>query len=161
MPHLTLMRWDFRDQLQATARQAVNVGDPPEATYYVYDGAGQRVRKVTARISADGVTRSIKSERIYLGGFEGYREYETNGVDIALERETLHVMDDRQRIALVESRTVGDDGSPLQLVRYQLGNHLGSVSLELNSLAEPLFLRGVHTLWDHFVSPSSQSDSNT
>ena len=95
MPHLTLMRWDFRDQLQVTARQAVNAGDLPEATYYGYDGAGQRVRKVTARLSADGVTRTIRSERIYMGGFEIYREYETNGVGIALERETLHVMDDK------------------------------------------------------------------
>ena len=37
----------------------------------------------------------------------------------------------KQRIVLVESRTVGDDGSSTpQLVRYQKGNHLGSVSLE-------------------------------
>ena len=49
-----------------------------------------------------------------------------------LERETLHVMDDQQRIALVETRTQGDDGSPAQLIRYQLGNHLGSASLELD-----------------------------
>ncbi len=35
-------------------------------------------------------------------------------------------MDDKQRIALVETRTQGDDGSPAQLIRYQFGNHLGS-----------------------------------
>src|SRR5205085_4531850 len=48
MPHLTLMRWNFLDQLSATSRQVVNAGTP-ETTYYVYDGAGQRVRKVTER----------------------------------------------------------------------------------------------------------------
>ena len=40
-------------------------------------------------------------------------------------------MDDQQRIALVETRTQGNDGSPLQLIRYQFSNHLGSAILEL------------------------------
>ncbi len=41
-------------------------------------------------------------------------------------------MDDKQRVALVETRTQGSDGSPQQLIRYQFGNHLGSASLELD-----------------------------
>ena len=41
-------------------------------------------------------------------------------------------MDGQQRVALVETRTQGDDGSPAQLIRFQLGNHLGSASLELD-----------------------------
>lgn len=134
MPHLTRMEWDCRDQLRATSRQAVNPNPPPgivpETTFYVYDAAGQRVRKVTERQNG---TR--KAERFYLGGFEIFREFGANGVDIELERETLHVMDDKQRVALVESRTKGDDGSPSRLVRYQFGNHLGSASLELDEAA--------------------------
>ncbi|MFH0340690.1 MAG: toxin TcdB middle/C-terminal domain-containing protein, partial [Chromatiales bacterium] len=126
MPHLTLIQWDFQDQLQASARQVVNEGTP-ETTYYVYDAAGQRVRKVTERQNG---TR--KNERTYLGGFEVYREYDGNGTSVSLERESLHVMDDQQRIALVETRTQGNDGSPAQLIRYQFGNHLGSASLELD-----------------------------
>ncbi len=126
MPHLALMQWDFQDQLQATARQVVNEGTP-ETTYYVYDATGQRVRKVNERQNG---TR--KNERTYLGGFELYREYGGDGISVSLERESLHVMDDKQRIALVETRTQGDDGSPAQLIRYQLGNHLGSASLELD-----------------------------
>ena len=55
---------------------------------------------------------------------------------MTLERETLHVMDDKARIALVETRTQGDDGSPAQLIRYQFGNHLGSVCLELDSTGQ-------------------------
>ena len=74
----------------------------PETTFYVYDASGQRVRKVTERQNG-----SRKAERIYLGGFEIYREFNGNGTDIALERETLHIMDDKQRIALVETRTQG------------------------------------------------------
>jgi RHS repeat-associated protein len=130
MPHLTLMQWDFKDQLQATARQVVNDGTP-ETTYCVYDAAGQRVRKVTERQNG---TR--KNERIYLGGFEVFRKYDGNGTSVSLERETLHVMDDKQRIALVETRTQGDDHSPGQLIRYQFGNHLGSASLELDAAGQ-------------------------
>ncbi len=129
MPHLTLMQWDFRDQLSATSRQAVNTGTP-ETTYYTYDGAGERVRKVTERQNG-----SRKEERLYLGGFEVYHEFTANGTTIALERETLHVTDDKQRIALVETRSQGSDGSPAQLIRYQFGNHLGSASLELDDNA--------------------------
>ena len=128
MPHLTLMQWDFKDQFGATSRQSVvAAGNTAETTYYVYDSAGERVRKVTER--QDG---TAKEERIYLGGFELYRGFAGNGTAVALERETLHVVDDKQRIALVETRTQGSDGSPGQLVRYQFGNHLGSASLEVD-----------------------------
>jgi RHS repeat-associated protein len=130
MPHLALMRWDFKDQLGATSRQVVSEGTP-ETTYYVYDGAGRRVRKVTERQNG-----SRKSERIYLGGFEVYRDYDGNGNSITLERETLHVMDDKQRIALIETRTQGNDGSATQLIRYQFANHLGSASLELDAAGQ-------------------------
>jgi RHS repeat-associated protein len=50
-------------------------------------------------------------------------------------RETLH-LSATERLALVESRVQGDEpGIPAQLTRYQLGNHLGSASLELNDTA--------------------------
>jgi RHS repeat-associated protein len=130
MPHLSRMQWDFQDQLGATSRQVVTNGTP-ETTYYVYDATGQRVRKITER---ENSTR--KNERIYLGGFEVYREYDGNGIDVIVERETLHVMDDQQRIALMETRTLGDDGFPVQLLRYQLGNHLDSCSLEVDQVGQ-------------------------
>ncbi len=136
MPHLPLMRWDFEDQLQATSQQAVNNGGTPETTYYVYDAAGQRVRKVTGRQAPAGQTPTRMKERIYLGGFEVYREYANDGQTVTLSRETLHLMDDKQRVALVETRTQGNDHAPQQLIRYQLGNHLGSASLELDDQAQ-------------------------
>ncbi|WP_107669741.1 SpvB/TcaC N-terminal domain-containing protein [Cyanothece sp. BG0011] len=136
MPHLPLMQWDYQDRLKATSRQIVNEGTP-ETTYYVYDGSGQRVRKVTERQATEGIS-TRKNERIYLGGFEIYREYEGDGETVTLERETLHIMDDQQRIALVETKTVDTENSsetPLltPIIRYQLGNHLGSVSLEVDT----------------------------
>jgi len=135
MPQLQAMQWDFRDQLSMTQRQAVNASDKDgqshrgERTYYVYDEGGQRSRKVTE--SGAGVR---KKERFYLGGFEVYREYD--GAAVSLERETLHIIDDQQRVALVETRTQGDEtGVPPQLTRYQFSNDLGSASLELDHQA--------------------------
>jgi RHS repeat-associated protein len=130
MPHLSSIRWNFADQLSATSRQVVTAGTP-ETTLYVYGADGQRVRKTTKR--GDG-TR--KHERVYLGGLERYREFDASGMVVVLERETLHVMDGRRRVAMVESRTQGIDGSAASLTRYQYGNHLGSASLELDEDAQ-------------------------
>jgi RHS repeat-associated protein len=128
MPHLTLMLWDFRDQLSGTARQARRDGTP-ETTYYVYDSTGRRVRKITERQNG-----KRKDERLYLGGFELYRAYDGGGTRVTLERETLHLLDDKRRIALIETRTRGEEsGVPERLIRYQFGNHLDSASLELDA----------------------------
>jgi RHS repeat-associated protein len=134
MPQLHIMQWDFKDQLQMSQRQAVNADDANgvqrqgERTWYVYDAVGQRVRKVTELASG-----AVKDERAYLGGFEIYRRH---GAD-PLVRETLHVMDGKQRIALVETRAEGNEpGIPAQLIRYQSANHLGSASLELDDQAQ-------------------------
>jgi RHS repeat-associated protein len=133
MPHLPMMRWDFRDALAATSRQVIG-GGPNSArvtTYYVYDGAGQRTRKIT-----EGQNGLRTSERVYLGGYEIYREFAAAGA-VTLERQSLHVMNGKGRIAMVETGTVGGNlfGGPTPAIRYQLANHLGSASLELNETA--------------------------
>lgn len=118
------MHWDYRDRLRQS-----NLGGGGTA-YYVYDAAGQRVRKVWEK------SATLVEERIYVGCFEIYRRRQ--GAE-RLERETLHLMDDKQRIALVETRTLdtaGNDLAPPQLIRYQLGNHLASSSLELDDEAQ-------------------------
>ena len=131
MLHLQVMGWDFKDQLQMTQRRAADNADEEELqrqderTYYVYDASGQRVRKVT-----ENAAGQVKDERIYLNSFEAYRTQRVN----TLVRETLHIMEDKQRIALVETRTQGmEPGVPKQLIRYQCGNHLGLVRLELDT----------------------------
>jgi len=134
MGHLSLMQWDYRNQLQATAQQVVNIG-APETTWYAYDSGGQRVRKVTDNAVAAGQVAVRRAERIYLGTFEIYRKYHSNSAAVTLERETLHVMDDKKRIALVETRTQGKNASFPLLIRFQHGNHLGSASLEIDDHA--------------------------
>ena len=134
MPHLGLgsaapnMHWDARDRLRR-----VDLGGGG-AAFYVYDASGERVRKVWEK------SPGLIEERIYLGGFEIFRRHDGPiGADTAvLERETLHVMDGQQRLASVETRTLdkaGNDLSAQRLIRYQIGNHLGSSSLELDDRA--------------------------
>jgi RHS repeat-associated protein len=114
------MEWNCKDQLQK-----VNLGGGGTA-YYIYGAGGQRVRKVVETQNG-----TLSKERLYLGGFEIYRKFGTS----ALVRETLHITDDKQCIALVETKTheFGSEiSNPQPVVRYQLGNHLGSASLELD-----------------------------
>ena len=65
-------------------------------------------RAASGRGKSPSSNGTRKNERFYLGGFEIYREY-GGDASVTLERETLHVMDDKQRIALVETKTV-DNG---------------------------------------------------
>lgn len=129
MPHLASgldpeqanMIWDYEDQLQVTNLRSV---------YYSYDVEGQRVRKVHEHAGA------LVEERIYLGNFEVCRKRSEHGLSPTLERETLHLLDDEQRIAIIETRTHGTDRGPRQLIRYQYTNHLGSTCLELDGKAK-------------------------
>lgn len=121
MPHLAQLKWDLEDQLQSA-----DLGGGGTA-YYVQDAHGQRVRKVVERLG------SLVEERIYLSGYEIFRRRTGNTVEVELE--TLHVMDNHRRVALVETTTKDSGGaiaSPSPVVRYQLDNHLGSVCLELD-----------------------------
>lgn len=122
MEHLNLMEWNFVDALQH-----LDLGGGGDA-YYNYDGEGNRTRKIIIR--PDGK----RTERYYIGGFEIYREKNGAG-QTTLQRETLHISDDHQRIAMAETETTnGAAGSTL--VRYQYGNHLSSAAMELDGAAK-------------------------
>src|SRR5262245_44031964 len=119
MPHLPSIAYTHADQTRSA-----DLGGGGKA-FYTYDASGQRVRKVIERIGG------LIEERIYLGGYEVYRKRDASGV--LLERQTVHVMDDRRRIAMVETKTV-DAKEPVSVgmsrVRFQYGNHLDSAMLE-------------------------------
>lgn len=131
MPQLPGIDWNFREEMQHV--NLVGGGD----AYYIYDSGGQRARKIIVR--NDGMV----AERIYLGRYEIYRERDNTG-NITLQRDTLHVADDKQRIAIVETLTAGNDGSPQQLIRYQYSNHLGSACLELDELSKIISYEEYH-----------------
>lgn len=138
MPSLSVIRWDFRSQLQATARQRCE--GIPETTYYQYTDGGQRKRKVTMRRVETGSKEQAtrKSDRVYLGSFEIFRKYGVDGKSINLERQTLSISVGDERLVVQEVLTAGTSPGPAQLTRYQLGNHLGSAVLELDASAKTL-----------------------
>ncbi len=131
MPHLSAITPDYRDQIRTV--EFPN-GD---ADVYHYDSGGQRVRKVQRR-------GSVTRERLYLGGWEVYREYDGANPDPQLERETLHVMDDARRVALFETQTVGGTQPPSILQRFQLDNHLSTVCVETDEVGAVITYEEYH-----------------
>jgi RHS repeat-associated protein len=122
MPHLSTIAYTHRDQM----REANLSGGG--TAYYTYDHGGERVLKRIQRIG------TFVEERIYLGGYEVYRKRDNTG--LLLERQTLHVMDDTRRVAMVETKTVdtADPGSTgVSRLRYQYTNHLDSALLEADA----------------------------
>ena len=143
MPHLQYIGWDFKEQVVKTSKQKVNPGNgTAETTYYQYDGQGHRIRKITENSTADGVTPSIKEERIYISGYELYKKRLIT--DEVLKRVSLSLMDKEHRFVMVETRNDVDDGTEKKLVRYQHHNHLGSASLELNHNADVISYEEYH-----------------
>ena len=128
---MQFLRWNHLNQLVASSRQVVTAPGVGEITYYVYDGAGQRVRKVTDRAAASADAATRRTERLYFGDFEIYRTFEAGGA-VTLARTTVHVTDGAGRVAMID-----DDGQQ-RIVRYQYTNHLGSAIVELDDHAEPI-----------------------
>ncbi|MEQ1503073.1 MAG: SpvB/TcaC N-terminal domain-containing protein [Myxococcota bacterium] len=133
MPHLPALVRDPQDQIR---RADLDLGG--SVAWYAYDAAGQRVRK---RVDKGGV----QEERIYVGGYEVWRK--RTGSGLQEERQTLHVMDDQRRIALVETLTVTGGaamGSPTPRQRFQLGDHLGTATLEVDEVGAVISYEEYH-----------------
>lgn len=134
LPHLERVGWNCKEELFMTSRQHCTEDNIPIITYYQYDGEGRRIRKITENQAATGAQITKKEERIYLGSYELYKKHSDDYA--GLERHTLSLMDNEHRFAMIETRNEIDDDTDRRLVRYQLHNHLGSVSLELDDSEE-------------------------
>lgn len=120
------LHWNYKNELSQLQRGTTQA-------WYQYSG-GERARKLIKK-------GNILEVRYYLGGFEIFRKYKNGKLE--LERETLHIMDDTRRIALIDTRTAsnpplrgGRGVSENMTTRYQLDNHLGSASLEVDEKAK-------------------------
>ncbi|GMK37448.1 hypothetical protein PCCS19_05020 [Paenibacillus sp. CCS19] len=150
MPHLEVMGWNYKEELVKTVRQRRTDGGTQETTYYQYDGHGQRIRKITENQADEGVQPSKKDERIYVAGFELYKLH--SGTDAGLERTSLSLMDQQHRFVIIETETKPimvsgiptGRAAPVQTVRYQLHNHIGSAALELDEAGEVISYEEYH-----------------
>lgn len=116
-PGYSSLRWDFNQLLRSSATQRVTRG-LPETTYYVYNSAGMRVRKVTeSAADSEDATRKLK-ETIYLPGVDVYTKYKGDGATASTHLVTAHIMAGEERVALSEANMLKTGKS---LTRYQLG----------------------------------------
>ncbi|WP_179947457.1 RHS repeat-associated core domain-containing protein [Wolbachia endosymbiont of Cylisticus convexus] len=127
------LHWNYRDNI-AYVDIITRLSGKNDSEYYVYDSSGQRVRKVTETYQ-NNEKIFTQVEKIYFGDIEVTRTYQESG--LKKEKYTVHIMDDKSRVALHHYWT---KGSPDEIRenqdRYQLSNHLDSVALELNDNAE-------------------------
>ena len=97
--------------------------EPSVHAHYLYDAAGQRVKKLVRKQGGQ-----VEVMHYVDGVFEHHR---WNGVQSG-ENNFLHVMDDKQRIALVRiGATQSGDMAPA--TQFQLGDHLGSGNVVVDS----------------------------
>ena len=137
-PGLQALNWDCKNQLSS-----VGLTKSGDKAYYVYNAAGERVRKViTEKYTENGeIKERIVEERYYLGNTEFYSKF-ANG-KLTIKSRTNHIMDDTQRIATINTQLEGD--TPLTTtVRYQYANHLGSACLELDETAKIISYQEYH-----------------
>jgi len=130
LPHLPDLVWDYSNQL---VEIQLNQGTNPNKAYYQYDNSGQRIRKTIVKNNGNSI-----SERIYLGGYEIYTETTTGTVQ--KQRDSIDVMDDKERIALIDLEKDKNNSNQVinKTTRYQLNNHFGSSTLELDQSAQTI-----------------------
>ncbi|WP_258081728.1 RHS repeat domain-containing protein [Pseudomonas syringae] len=116
------MSWDARNQLQhITTVQRED--QPNDEERYIYDGQGQRCRKIS---TAQASGRTLTNEVRYLPGLE---------IRTTADGETLHVINTqagRNSVRVLHWEAGKPDAVANDQVRYSLGDHLGSSTLELD-----------------------------
>ncbi|NOT54861.1 MAG: RHS repeat-associated core domain-containing protein [Deltaproteobacteria bacterium] len=114
--------WDYADRMRGFRTQTSNA-EPSVHAQYLYSSGGQRVKKAVRK---QGGKLEVT---VYINGiFEHQRIIQGSTVQ---QNNTLHVMDNQGRIALVRvGAPFFDDTTPA--VKFHLGDHLGSSHLVLN-----------------------------
>jgi len=112
--------WDALDRLRVFRVQATTptgLAEPSQHVHYLYDGQGVRVMKIV-RPQAGSAQVTV-----YVGGLFEHHRWSDTGT--ARQNTHTHVMDGRQRIAVVRRGDpyLGGGGPDIQ---YHLGDHLGS-----------------------------------
>ncbi|UZP36578.1 hypothetical protein NXS19_004394 [Fusarium pseudograminearum] len=69
LPKFSELDWNMNNMLSFSSTQYVNAGTP-ERTYYVYDHAGNRVRKVTETSAKPGEEPRKQRDTLFFGGVE-------------------------------------------------------------------------------------------
>lgn len=126
------VRWDYRDMIRAMDLEGGGL---------VYCGYDADRRRTVKRVERAG---GLVEERRYVGDLEVYRRWQ--GGSIVEEIETRHVSFGGRRMLLVDE-VLATDSSALGtgvLHRYLYGDHLGSVTTELDGAARVISYEEYH-----------------
>jgi RHS repeat-associated protein len=118
------LQWDLRNQLRQVD-QVVREDEPNDCEFYVYDGSGQRQRKIRQAYTG---TLIRTHETRYLPGVEVRTSAD----------QTLHVVTikaGRSTVQILHWQTEPPAGIPQNQHRYSFSDHLGSSALELDEAA--------------------------
>jgi RHS repeat-associated protein len=110
--------WDHADRMIGYRVQPENAASPSLEARYLYGADGMRVKKYVRNQQGQ-----VNSTTYVDGAFEHHRQTDNSGTH---ENNSLHVMDDQRRIALLRIGAPLDQRDASPPVAYHLGDHLGS-----------------------------------
>ena len=116
------LAWNLRNELHEV-RPVTRQGGPDDWERYLYDGAGQRLRKFA---SAQAAKRTLIREARYLPGLEQHEKTAERLQVVVVQAGTCSVR-------ILDWQAGRPDEVPQQQIRYALADHLGSSSLELDA----------------------------
>jgi RHS repeat-associated protein len=116
--------WDYADRMRVFRTQTGNA-EPTVHAHYLYDASGQRVKKLVRKQGG------LVEVTVYIDGVFEYQRIVQGGV--TRENNTLHVMDNQSRIALVR---VGNPfpGDTTPAAKFHLSDHLDSSSVVVDDV---------------------------
>ena len=137
--HIRNLQWDYRNLLAQALIIEREGGQENDTEYYTYGADHMRVRKVNVRQLGNGSIESI--EKIYLDGCE-IKKIKRNEETILL-RTTSHLADDNGSIAKLHHWEIDKANRETSSIankkyHYQLSDHLGSISMEVNQKGETI-----------------------
>jgi RHS repeat-associated protein len=109
--------------LRAFYIQASSGSEPSVYTHYLYDGEGNRIKKLTRKDSGK-VEVTVYIDDVFE---ESYIKPSGSSIDSNHHWNTLHVMDASSRVATIRAGTDNNDSTPA--IKYNLEDHLGSSSV--------------------------------
>jgi RHS repeat-associated protein len=128
--------WDHSDRMRVYRTQARSAlallgmdrwAEPSVHTHYLYDTAGQRVKKLVRTQGGD------YEVTVYIDGI--FEHYRWNNNDVPKENDRLYILDDKSCIAIVRiGERHADDNGPV--VQYHLGDHLGTSTVVINDIGD-------------------------
>lgn len=117
--------WDCADRMIAFADRATAASPASKEAIYLYDAGGQRIKKLVRQQTGEVETAT------YIDGIFEHHRWSKPGQP-TIENNTLHVMDNQSRIAIVRvGSAFPGDGALNISVKYHLGDHLGSCNIVL------------------------------